>query len=43
LELIHTIDNIVFFPSTTRKEDADLLASAKSISTSQRDHDLGIT
>jgi brefeldin A-inhibited guanine nucleotide-exchange protein len=43
LELIHTIDNIVFFPSTTRKEDADLLASAKSISASQRDHDLGIT
>lgn len=43
LELIHTIDNIVFFPSTTRKEDADLLASAKSISASQRDLDLGIT
>lgn len=42
LELIHTIDNIVFFPSTTRKEDADLLASAKSISASQRDLDLGI-
>ncbi|KAK4009871.1 hypothetical protein OUZ56_019014 [Daphnia magna] len=40
LELIHTIDNIVFFPSTTRKEDADLLASAKSISASQRDLDL---
>lgn len=39
LELIHTIDNIVFFPSTTRKEDADLLALAKSISLSHRDLD----
>lgn len=39
LELIHTIDNIVFFPSTTRKEDADLLASAKSIPASNRDFD----
>lgn len=39
LELIHTIDNIVFFPSTTRKEDADLLASAKSIPLNQRDFD----
>jgi brefeldin A-inhibited guanine nucleotide-exchange protein len=43
LELIHTIDNIVFFPSTTRKEDADLLASAKTsavvIPASHRDLD----
>ena len=41
LELIHTIDNIVFYPATTRKEDADLLALAKSIPASQRDLDLG--
>ena len=31
IELIHTIDNIVFYPSTTRKEDADLLASATNV------------
>lgn len=28
LELIHTIDNIVFFPTTSRKEDAETLALA---------------
>ncbi|XP_070305001.1 brefeldin A-inhibited guanine nucleotide-exchange protein 1 isoform X2 [Salvelinus sp. IW2-2015] len=29
LELIQTIDNIVFFPATSRKEDAENLASAQ--------------
>ena len=29
LELIQTIDNILFFPATSRKEDADNLAAAK--------------
>jgi len=29
LELIQTIDNIVFFPSTSRKEDAENLALAQ--------------
>ena len=29
LELIQTIDNIVFFPTTSRKEDADNLAVAQ--------------
>ena len=28
LELIQTIDNVVFFPATSRREDADNLASA---------------
>lgn len=30
LELIQTIDNVVFFPATSRREDAENLASAKS-------------
>ncbi|XP_060556468.1 brefeldin A-inhibited guanine nucleotide-exchange protein 1-like isoform X2 [Ruditapes philippinarum] len=30
LELIQTIDNIVFFPTTSRKEDAENLAAAQS-------------
>ncbi|KAL5016750.1 hypothetical protein ScPMuIL_006339 [Solemya velum] len=30
LELIQTIDNIVFFPTTSRKEDAENMALAKS-------------
>ena len=29
LELIQTIDNVVFFPATSRREDAENLASAK--------------
>ncbi|MBN3281274.1 BIG1 protein, partial [Polyodon spathula] len=29
LELIHTIDNIVFFPATSKKEDAENLAAAQ--------------
>ena len=29
LELIQTIDNIVFFPTTSRKEDAENLAAAQ--------------
>ena len=29
LELIQTIDNIIFFPSTSRKEDAQNLAAAQ--------------
>ena len=29
LELIQTIDNIVFFPATSRREDAENLAFAK--------------
>lgn len=29
LELIQTIDNIVFFPATSRKEDMENLAAAK--------------
>ena len=29
LELIQTIDNIVFFPATSRKEDAETLAAAQ--------------
>jgi len=29
LELIQTIDNVVFFPATSRKEDAENWASAK--------------
>ncbi|KAL4236729.1 Brefeldin A-inhibited guanine nucleotide-exchange protein 1 [Mactra antiquata] len=31
LELIQTIDNIVFFPTTSRKEDAENLAAAQSL------------
>lgn len=30
LELIQTIDNIIFFPSTSRKEDAELIADIQS-------------
>ncbi|KAI1295380.1 Brefeldin A-inhibited guanine nucleotide-exchange protein 1 [Halotydeus destructor] len=30
LELIQTIDNIVFFPSTSRKEDSELIADIQS-------------
>ena len=30
LELIQTIDNIIFFPSTSRKEDAENLAAAQA-------------
>lgn len=29
LELIQTIDNIVFFPATSRKEDAENFAAAQ--------------
>ena len=29
LELIQTIDNIVFFPTTSKKEDADNMAAAQ--------------
>lgn len=29
LELIQTIDNVVFFPATSRKEDAENWAAAK--------------
>ena len=29
LELIQTIDNIVFFPTTSRKDDAENLAAAQ--------------
>lgn len=29
LELIQTIDNIVFFPATSKKEDAENLAAAQ--------------
>ena len=29
LELIETIDNIVFFPATSRREDAETLAAAQ--------------
>lgn len=29
LELIQTIDNIVFFPATSKKEDADNMAAAQ--------------
>ena len=29
LELIQTVDNIVFYPSTSRKEDADNMAAAQ--------------
>ena len=29
LELIQTIDNIVFYPATSRKEDLENLAAAK--------------
>ena len=29
LELIQTIDNVVFFPATSRREDAENLAAAK--------------
>ena len=29
LELIQTIDNVVFFPATSRREDAENLASAR--------------
>ena len=29
LELIQTIDNIVFYPATSRKEDMENLAAAK--------------
>jgi len=35
LELIQTIDNVVFFPATSRREDAENLASAKSGDTSR--------
>lgn len=31
LELIQTIDNIVFFPTTSRKEDAENLAAASQV------------
>ena len=30
LELIQTIDNIVFFPATSKREDAENLAAAQS-------------
>ena len=36
LELIQTIDNIIFFPSTSRKEDAQNLAAAQVRVTSPR-------
>lgn len=43
LELIQTIDNIVFFPATSKKEDAENLASAQAdihqISDNGRMHD----
>ena len=29
LELIQTIDNIVFFPATSKKEDAENMAAAQ--------------
>jgi hypothetical protein len=29
LELIQTVDNVLFFPATSRKEDASYLAAAK--------------
>ena len=29
LELIQTIDNIVFYPSTSKKEDANYIAAAQ--------------
>ena len=32
LELIQTIDNVVFFPATSRREDAENLAAAKVLS-----------
>lgn len=35
LELIQTIDNIVFFPATSKKEDAENLAAAQ-VRTCQR-------
>ena len=34
LELIQTIDNIVFFPTTSKKEDMEYLAAAKISSVS---------
>ena len=41
LELIQTIDNIVFFPTTSRKEDAENLAAAQvSKKTSKYDQEL---
>lgn len=42
LELIQTIDNVVFFPATSRREDAENLASAKSgeLSTARLDSSL---
>ncbi|XP_043188621.1 brefeldin A-inhibited guanine nucleotide-exchange protein 1-like isoform X1 [Amphibalanus amphitrite] len=36
LELIQTIDNIVFFPTTSRKEDAENLAQAQAEALRQR-------
>lgn len=35
LELIRTIDNIVFFPSTSRKEDQEYLALAQNTTINQ--------
>ncbi|XP_063768541.1 brefeldin A-inhibited guanine nucleotide-exchange protein 1 [Eleginops maclovinus] len=37
LELIQTIDNIVFFPATSRKEDAENLAAAQRDASSSAD------
>lgn len=36
LELIQTIDNIVFFPATSKKEDAENLAAAQVRSCERR-------
>ncbi|NXC22307.1 BIG2 protein, partial [Corythaeola cristata] len=36
LELIQTIDNIVFYPATSKKEDAEHMAAAQSQSKSRR-------
>lgn len=38
LELIRTVDNIVFFPSTSRKEDQEYLALAQSTTINQNTH-----
>lgn len=35
LELIRTVDNIVFFPSTSRKEDQEYLALAQNATINQ--------
>lgn len=35
LELIRTVDNIVFFPSTSRKEDLEYLALAQNTMVNQ--------